>query len=247
MSPVLQQSGPSARTGRTVAQMFAACNSASYFSRNAGEIYSKLNSAGFRVYCAVLKEFAGFFIKFDEATMLLTQNVTEMALPADCTQIVHLAERTTSTEDWHPIYPAGDLSNVLLNQLLDSGVLSFTIGSPSPFTYFGPYLDDVEAEGSQVQKIRIAPLPAETHFVQLVYTAKWIQVVNDKSLLMLPDEGTYAMEALATASLLRLNSDALANDFEAEGMQHLSAFVSWLRQRQIQCTPVVKPFLAEYM
>jgi hypothetical protein len=232
-----------------LAQLFANCNAASYYSRTPGEIYAKLNEAGFEVYTAVIKEFKGFFIKFDESSLTLTasQSNQEYTLPTDLTQIVHMAERTTSTEDWHPMYPSGDLENVLINQLVNAGILSFSMGNASPFEYFGPFLDSAATTGTQTQKIRIAPIPDQNHSAQLVYTAKWVQVTNDHSSVMLPDEGTYAMEAKATAKLLRLNNDGLYKDFVAEGQSLETKFLTWMRQRQIQEPPTAKPFLSEYM
>jgi hypothetical protein len=232
----------------SLAQMFKNCHHASYYSRDDAEVYAKLNEAGFEVYCAVLKEFSGFFIKFDETSLSLTatQANQEYTLPADVGQIVHLAERPTSTENWHPMSPATNLENVLINQLVSFGLFSFgDYGNGSPFSYYGPFLDSAgstPAAASQIQKIRIAPITDQTRFVQLVYTAKWIQIVNANSLCMMPDEGTYAMEARATAKLLRLNGDTLAAQFDAQAIQMEQRFMNWIRLRQIQEPPCVQTF-----
>ncbi len=233
----------------SLAQMFANCNAASYYSRNAGEIYAKLEEAGFEIYTAVLKENSGFFIKFDESSLTLspTQTNQEYTLPADFSQMVHLAERQTSSENWHPIEPSEDLENVLIHQLNDSGLLSLTLGETSDYTYFGPFLDAGQAvnttAATQLQKIRIQPIPDVARFVQLVYSAKWLPIVNQNSLLMLPAEGTYAMEAKATAKLLRLNNDSLSAEFAAEGQNLETKFLTWVRNRQIQQLPTAKQYL----
>lgn len=235
-----------------LAQMIANATAASYYSRTPGEVLAKLNEGGFEVYSAVLKEFSGFFIKFDETSLTLTPTQTdqEYTLPADLTQIVHLAERQTSTENWHEIDPADDLENVLQNQLSDAGIWSPNFGVGSVFEYYGPYLDSADAQltpaASQLQKIRIDPITDVNRFVQIAYTAKWLPIVNAQSPVMLPDEGTYAMEAYATAKLLKLNGDDLADTFLAEATRLESRFMSWVRQRQIQQPPQTTAFLEDY-
>jgi len=235
-----------------LAQLISNATGASYYSRTPGEVIQKLNEGGFEVYCAVLKEFSGFFLKFDETsvTLLPTQASQEYTMPADFTQLVHLAERLTTTEDWHEISPASSLGNVLQNQLNNSGIWSANFGEKSDFEYYGPYVDSGQSVNqpvaAQLQKIRIAPITDANRFVQLAYTAKWLPITNDKSPLMLPDEGTYAMEAYATAKLLKLNGDTLADTFLAEGQRLESRFLSWIRQRQIQQLPQLTAYLEEW-
>lgn len=234
----------------TLLQMFNNAMAASYYSRSAAEVYSKLNEGGFEVYTAVLKEFSGFFIKFDETSLVLSPNQAnqEYTLPADLGQIVHVAERVSSTEQWHPMDPAGDIENVLVNQLVNGGILSVSYGTVSPFEYYGPFLDAAAAQGAaaaQIQKLRIDPVPDQNHFVQLVYTAKWLPIVNQASILMMPDEGTYAMEKRAIAKLLRLNDDDLAEKIEAEALEAERRFLTWLRHRQIQQFPMASTYLAD--
>jgi hypothetical protein len=229
--------------------MIQNATAASYYSRTPGEVIAKLNEGGFEVYCAVLKEFSGFFIKFDETSLTLspTQASQEYTMPADFTQMVHLAERQSGTENWHEIDSADDLGNVLQNQLSDAGIWTPNFGQKSAFEYYGPYLDSDNAikpgAPAQLQKIRVAPITDVARFVQLAYTAKWVQIVNDQSHLVLPDEGTYAMEAYAVAKLLKLNSDTAAADFLAEGQRLEARFLSWVRQRQIQQLPQAEMYL----
>lgn len=235
----------------SLAQMIANCNAASYYSRTQGEILAKLEEAGFEIYTAVLKENSGFFIKFDESsvTLLPSQANQEYSLPADFSQMVHLAERATSSENWHPIEPAEDLENVLINQLSSSGLLTLSLGDTSSYSYYGPFLDSgqtVNAAAAQLQKIRISPIPDIARFVQLVYSAKWLPIVNQNSPLMLPAEGTYAMEAKATGKLLDLNSDSLADKFDAKGAMLETKFLSWVRNRQIQERPTAGQYLGGF-
>lgn len=226
-------------------QMFNNCMNASYKSRTAAEVYAKLNEAGFEVYSKTVKETSGFFIKFDEVslTLLPGQANQEYALPTDLTQVVHLAERLVSTENWRPMPPAGGVENVLTRQLVSLGLLTLDdYGSISPFSYYGPFLDAAgTVAAGQIQKVRIAPIPDLNRFVQIVYTAKWLQITNKDSQCMLPDEGTYTMEARATAKLLRLNNDSLSADFEAAAGLMEQRYMDWVRARQIQEPPSVEP------
>lgn len=227
----------------SLAQMYATCNSDSYYSRTDSEIWAALTRGGKRVYDAVCNENGGFFIKFDESSLSLTSSALEYSLPTDCDQIVHLAERLTSTEQWHPIYP-DSLNNVLLDQLQRGGLLNLVFGQSSEFTFFGPFLDSAAAVGVQTQKIRISPKPSETRSCQLVYTAKWSELVNKDSNLMLPVEGTYAQERYASAALVRKNGDeSLAQSYEAEGDKDLRLFLTWIRARQIQQPLQVESYL----
>lgn len=235
----------------SLAQMIANADGASYHSRTQGEIIAKLNEGGFEIYTAVLKEFAGFFLKFDESSLTLSvsQANQEYTLPADCTQVVHLAERLTTSENWHEIVPASNLENVLQNQLSDAGIWSPNFGGRSAFEYYGPYLDSVAtvaAAGAQIHKIRIAPITDVSRFVQLCYSAKWVPLTNANSSVMLPDEGTYATEARATAKLLKLNGDTLADTFNEEAQRLEARFLSWIRQRQIQQPPQTMAYLEDY-
>lgn len=232
----------------TLAQMVADCDSATYYSQTKN-IYSMLEEAGFEIYTAVLKENSGFFIKFDETslTLLPAQANQEYTLPPDFSQMVHLAERLTSSENWHEINPADSLGSVLGNQLTGSGLVSINCGPDSSYTYYGPFLDSGQSENqtaaAQLQKIRIAPIPDTSRFVQTVYSAKWLPIVNQNSLLMLPSEGTYAMKAKAIAKLLRLNSDSLSSEYEQVGQSLETKFLTWVRNRQIQSPPSAGQYL----
>lgn len=225
-----------------LAQAYSLANSKSGYSRADAEIYDALNESGFRVYAAVLKEYRGFFIKFDESSLslasLASNPTQEYALPADLTQIVHLAERLSTTEDWHPMSPL-DLSSAMTTLQDNVGwedFYSFGYGSESAYGFYGPYLDSTATQAGaalQIQKIRVAPGPSEARLCQIAYTAKWLPIVDGSSKIMLPDEGTYAMLNYAIAELRRASDDSISSDYEDKGDRHLSAFLSWLRARQI--------------
>jgi hypothetical protein len=219
--------------------MYALANGKSGYARSDVEIYDALNESGFRVFAAVLKEFGGFFLKFDETSLSLqplSANPTqEYPLPADLTQIVHLAERLSSSEDWRPMAPL-DLSTSLTTVQDNVGWNSCLYGDDSEFGFYGPYLDAAAAAGgasAQTQKIRVSPAPTETRACQIAYTAKWLPIVDASSSVMLPDEGTYAMLNYAIAELRRASDDSLSADYEDKGDRHLQSFLSWARARQI--------------
>ena len=227
-----------------LAGMFALANAKSSYSRPSSEIYSALDEGGFLVYSAVLKEFSGFFLKFDTTSVTMASGTTEYALPADCTQLVHVGERLTTSEQFRPCTPES-IGEALENARAGVGWDSFgwMYGGSSAFSYAGPYLDSAATTGTQIQKIRFSPIPQETRQVELAYTAKWLPIVDDTSTIMLPVEGTYAMLNYGIAELNRSNNDTLSREYEAKGDKHLGAFLTWCRNRQIQQGPRITPYL----
>lgn len=227
-----------------LAQMYATVNSKSSFSRP-DEIYAALSEGGFLVYSAVLKEFEGFFLKFDTTTIVLTPGTQEYPLPPDLTQIVCLSERQTASENWHVINPTG------LQDALDNAqsLVSWSDWDDlyddrdSEFQFYGPYLDATAAIGIQTQKIRISPAIDAVRMCEIAYTAKWLPIVNAQSKVMLPDECTYAMQNFALAEILRANDDTLSAEYERKGNVHLTAALSWVRNRQLVKWPTITPYL----
>ena len=230
-----------------VAQMYALANLKSGLARSDGEIYDALNESGWRVYSAVLKEYRGFFIKFDETSLTLVPGTVEYALPSDLTQIVHLAERSASTQDWAPMSPL-DLDTTLCNVQNAVGWGEFYAdgyGNNSRFGFYGPYLDASASKASQslqIEKIRVSPGIDTPRACQIAYTAKWMPITDQSSSIMLPDEGTYAMLNYAIAELRRASDDSASGDYEDKGNRHLSSFLSWLRARQIMSPPTITPY-----
>jgi hypothetical protein len=229
-----------------LSQMYAMANGKSGYARSEGEIYGSLDRAGFRVYAAAAKEQRGFFIKFDESSLTLsTSNATqEYSLPADLTQIVHLAERLSASENWRSMCPIG-ISDAVSNLQASLGWSGVGYGSASPFSFFGPYLGAAETvlgQASQVQKIRVEPIPDATRAVQIVYTAKWLPITDGDSTVMLPDEGTHAMESFASAELCAMSDDSRASSFEAQGQKDLTSFLTWVRARQVMSPPTIRPY-----
>lgn len=230
-----------------LAQMYATANARSQFSRAEGEIYSALDEAGFLVYTAILKEFSGFFLKFDSTTVVLTPGQTVYALPADLTQLVAIAERETATENWHPMDPS-TLADALDNTqtMVSWDDWEDNYGETSDFTFYGPYLPQpTAAQPTPIQSIQVAPAIDTIRMCEIAYTAMWMPVTNENSLLTLPNEGTYAMQNFAAAELNRSNSDSLAAEYEAKGNTHLAAFLTWVRARQLVQWPTINPYLGD--
>lgn len=226
--------------------MYALVNSRSGYSRQQGEIYSALDEAGFLVYTAVLKEFSGFFLKFDTTTIVLTPGQSVYTLPPDLTQLVNLAERLTASENWRVINPTS-LANALDNtqDLVSWDDWGDNYGEDSDFKFYGPYLPAAAAAGVQTQVLNIEPAIDQIRMCEIAYTAKWLTILNEQSAVMLPNEGTYAMQNFAAAELLRSNNDTLSAEYEAKGNKHLGAFLTWLRNRQLVKWPTITAYLED--
>lgn len=228
----------------TLPQMFATVNSKTSYSRTS-EIYPALDEAGFLVFTAVLKEFSGFFLKFDTSTIVLTPGTQEYSLPPDLGNLVCLSERQTASENWHQINPES-LNDALQNT---QSLVSWDDWDDlyddrdSMFQFYGPYLDAPSTTSVQTQKIRITPAIDAVRMCEIAYTAKWLPINNQSSPVMLPDEGKYAMQNYAIAELLRANDDTLAREYELKADKHLSAFLTWVRNRQIVKWPTITPYL----
>ena len=231
----------------TLASMYSQVNLKSYYSRDTTELYDALSAAGFRVYAAVLKEFKGTFLQINETALSITPNVNTLTMPSDFTQLVHLAERVTGADNWHPIEPT-DISNALCNVQMNLGWFDYGVdyGAQSQFQFYGPYLDSTDAlspAATQLHKIRLTPMPSDNRYVQLAYTAKWTPITSAASSVMLPDEGTYAMQNYAISSVLQANDDSLSERYEMKADKDLGFFLTWMRQRQTMKPPTITPYL----
>jgi hypothetical protein len=174
----------------------------------------------------------------------LTPGQQEYIMPADLTELVNISERQTASQRWNTIEPT-DLRDAMDNTQSVLGWDGCNYGS-SRFKFYGPYLSAAVAQGpaaGQIQKITVEPAIDVIRMVELAYTAKWLPIVNATSLIMLPDEGTYAMQCFAIAEINRSNNDTLSAEYEAKGQKHLTAFLTWVRQRQT----VERPRIAAYL
>ncbi len=229
-----------------LAQMYSLANSKSYYSRPDAEIYGALDEAGFFVYTAVLKEYRGFFLQIDTSTVALTPGQQEYTLPADLTQIVHIAERLSTTENWQPMSPIGAgaaFDNIQQATGWDGDTYGY--GDQSQFGFYGPFLDAADStnpQATQTQHIQVSPGIDQIRQCELIYTAKWLPITGAASDVMLPDEGTHAMLNYAIAELVRSNNDSLADKYEGKGDKALTMFLTWVRNRQIAMNPTIQTY-----
>lgn len=227
--------------------MFANAKAKSYYSRPDGEVYSALNEGGKRVYDAIIKEQRAFFRKVDTTTIAMVSGTQTYLLPSDCEQILLLSERVLATDKWRPIYPANNESE---DDFIDAGYqdgLGISLGDRSDFLYIGPYLAATDAvTTAQAQSVDFAPIPTDSRFVRIVYVARWKEITASTTSLLLPQDGAMAMEAYATAELLRSNGDDLADEYEGKAAKLLSEALNAIRMGQLQNAPLVTPYLGTF-
>jgi len=214
------------------------------------DIWAALNEEGFLLYSRVLKEGEGFFLKTDTTSVQLVTGTQTYSLPADCTQIVHMAERALPTDNWRRMEPESE-SDVLESQ--NAMFSTYIIGSygASRFRYYGPYLPDnqvnnasPEADNSQqIMSIDVSPLIDQPRSTQIVYVAKWIDILDESSSMTLPEEATNALYNKTMANLLASMDDSRAGALAALGEAQAKGFLSWVRDRQLQQGPKVEPYL----
>jgi hypothetical protein len=228
----------------TLAQMYATVNAKTSYSRK-DEIYSALSEGGWLVYSAVLKETAGFFIKFDTTTITLMPGQQEYTMPPDLTSLLNIAERLTTAERWRTIEPTSLRDAMDNTQNMTGWDLWCDYYADSMFRFYGPYLPAGAVNAAQTMKITVTPQIDQIRMCEIAYTAKWLPITNANSIVMLPDEGTYAMQNYAIAEINRANDNTLSREYEAKGDKHLSAFLTWVRQRQTVQRPRITAYLED--
>lgn len=214
------------------------------------DIFAALNEEGFLLYSRVLKEGEGFFLKTDTTSITLTPGTQTYATPADCTQIIHMAERAQATDDWLRMEPESE--NMALESLQTiAAVYIVGLYGSSRFRYYGPYLPDSqvnnaspEADNStQVMSIDVSPVIDQNRAVQIVYTAKWINIIVESSTLTLPDEASNALYNKTLANLLTSIDDTRAGAIGVLAEAQARGFLTWVRDRELQTGPKVTPYL----
>lgn len=103
----------------------------------------------------------------------------------------------------------------------------------------------LEAQGKEIYKVRLAPIPQDFRQTELIYNAKYLPIFNANCYNTIPEEGHHAMLDLAVAHLLLGNSDDLAAQFETKGMQELTEFLTFIRERQTQQPAEQMPYLQD--
>lgn len=220
----------------------------SYFSRTDTEVWTAITTAGRYVYQAVLKEDRNFFRVLDTTSLTFQPNVQEYTLPADCEQIIRLRERLQTSDHWRwvtPVTPQEPMGN--LDYLAPS--VNY-MGYGSGFYYQGPYLSMADAndgQDDQTSSIYITPIPADTRQVEIMYTAKFLEVASANDNLIIPDNLRDVVLDFAVAELVRGNSDSLAQDYMESGQAKLDMALTLIRDRQIQQNTVTRAYLEEYL
>ncbi len=219
--------------------------SKSYFSRPDTEVYAAINAASRFAYQAVLKEDQQYWRTIDTTSVTLVSNTQEYALPATVTQLLRVRERLNAQDRWSVIDPA-DLNS-------DEG----RDDSPGPstsfggiFNYQGPYLKQataIDGNDDQTLSIFITPIPQDTRQVELVYTAKYVEVFAVTDPYMIPIDLRDFVLDFAIAELLRGNNDDLADKYVGAAQTKIDMALTLIRDRQLQQPTTVTPYLAEFL
>lgn len=221
-------------------QMIATVNSKTYYSRP-DEVISALSEGGWKVFSAVVKEFAGFFLKIDTATLTLTPGQQLYAMPADLGNLIGLAERSNPSENWREILPTSPREAFDRNQI--ATIWDGWFGECSHFRFYGPFEGAKTTPTNQPMQIQVTPAIDMPRPCQIVYTAKYLPLTNPTSILSLPDEGTFGQQNFAIAEILRANNDSLANQYEAKAQGALTDFLTYIRNRQTVERPQIEGYL----
>lgn len=231
-------------------QIAAQLDKNSYFSRDRDELVMAINVGSRFIYDWILKENEGTWLKWDTSVSLLA-NVEEYALPIDLESLMRMRERQNASSNWALMTPADGLIDP--DMLAASGAVDLTVnhGPMSQFSFYGPYLDQAAAlaDPQGAMKVRVGPIPQETRQVELVYACKYVDIdgIDPASFLMIPDEGSgrAALLDFASAELVRKNSDALSEDYQAAGMMKLTLFLNTIRSRQNQQATTQQPYISD--
>lgn len=228
----------------TLQQIFDWCNKKSYFSRDDDEIWAAINSAAHLLYKEVVLENRGYFITFDTTSLTILANQEEYPLPATVEQIVRLRERLIATDPWRIINPADLNDPATVDSQFVGADDSPLDGEASIFVYNGPYakMSDAQA-GTYLKTIRLEPIPTDTRFTELVYTAKFVEITGAETPLIIDPEGHDAIKNLAVAELLSANDDDNADRFADWGHTHKTQYLKLARARQIQKGREVEPYV----
>lgn len=229
--------------------MYALADSGSYYSHtgNSDEIYNAINKAGLRIYLWISKELKNYFIKWDTTTIAFAPNQDEYVCPPDLATMIRFSERVPGETNYRRLQPTDPTTDLFAMKQFEPIVLSWEL-LVSDFCYIGPYLPMAAAKLPDAQKInnvRIAPMPQDVRQTELIYAAKWLDIVNQNSYNVIPTEGHQAQLDFAKADLMRANSDDLAAQYETSAMQQLTEFLTFVRNRQTQQVSRCEPYLLD--
>lgn len=226
----------------TLEQIFDLVNKKTYFSRDDDEIWAAISETASTLFLKIVAENSGFFRVTDTTTVKFAANQEEYTLPPQLGEIVRVRESLTGnplTDPWRVIFPA-DVNDDDVTNVHPEGFA----GDPSPFVYVGPYLDNAAAATTaQTQKFSIAPTPVDVHFIELIYTAKFLDITGPESVLVIPSEGHGAIKWGAASDLLTDNDDDNSERCGSKAAENERWFLKWVRNRQFQQVRQVEPYL----
>lgn len=233
----------------TLDQILNLVRTKSYNSRTDAEVVAAVNAALAYIYDFIIKENRGYWIKWDTTTVGLIVNQEEYALPLDLEALIRVRERPDALPQYLLMEPATSLTDESMIAATGTADLTVADGPVSQYVYFGPYLDAAAAvaDPQGAQKIRVGPIPSSARQVELVYTVKKIEIVDESSYLMIPDEGSgrFALIDIAVAELVQANDDSMAESYRASGERKLTMFLNTIRDRQFQQVGTQTPYLSD--
>lgn len=229
--------------------MYSLLDSGTYFSHtgNSDELWNAINKAGLRTYLWIKKENKGYFIKWDTTTIAFAPNQDEYVCPADLATMIRFGERLPGETNYRRLQPTDVRTDLFAMKQFEPIVLSWEL-LVSDFCYIGPYLPMTAAtqpDALKISNVRVAPTPQDVRQTELIYDAKWLDVVNANSFNVIPTEGHQAMLDFAKADILRSNSDDLAQTYETQAVEQLTEFLTFVRDRQTQMPSTQEPYLSD--
>lgn len=137
---------------------------------------------------------------------------------------------------FNPIYPVSPYVMATMPTNLKTGLSVSQAGTPT-------YLKPSDSKGPY--KVRLAPRPSDMRQTELIYDAKYLQILNENSYNVIPEEGHHAQMDFAKSELLMQNSDDLAPQYEQKAMQELTEFLTFIRERQTQMVSHQEPYISD--
>lgn len=221
----------------------------SYFSRTDQEVWAAISEAGRRIHQNVCKEFRGYWIKWDTSTIAIVDGTDQYQCPVDLGQIIRFSEKLASEQAYRQMEPADITSDTFADRQFDP-YIGYNSGPKSDFVFYGPYLDQADAllnqgnqPASQYYQVKLAPVPEDNRVTEIIYAARYVEIINSQSPNVIPTEGHGVQLDYAVAELLKGNNDSLMGQYDASGKEKMSEFLTWIRSRQIYQYPTQETYV----
>ncbi len=232
----------------TLAQIFDLVNKKTYFSRDDDEIWAAISNAASTLFLQIESENSGFFQVTDKTSLTLAAGVEEYLLPAQLGEMVRLRESTTgnpTTDPWRVINPV-DINSDVVNSAQYRGAGDPLNSADSQFLYVGPYLTAANAAlPTQPQSLKIAPIPQDARFCELIYYAKFADITGTESPKVMPNESDGAVVWSAVEELLVVNDDDSHESAAAQKDENTRWLMKWVRNRQFQQVRQIEPYVSD--